>query len=59
MAEIPVEIISSGYTWMVVSNSALSFFYFLTYSSVWVDRTAVDVEIVFCQHFGALVYGSS
>jgi hypothetical protein len=56
MAEIPVEIISSGYTW---SSSALSIIIGSagTYSRVWVDGTAVDVEVVFCQHLGALIDG--
>jgi hypothetical protein len=31
----------------------------LSYSGVWVDGTAVDVEVVLCQHLGALVDGLS
>jgi hypothetical protein len=58
MAEIPVEIISSGYTW-VASVAKLRRFRQCTYTRVGVDGTAVDVEVVLSQHLWALVDGLS
>lgn len=58
MAEIPVDIISSGYTCRksaMYSKREREW----TYSSVRIDGTAVDVKIVLSQHFGTFVDSSS
>jgi hypothetical protein len=58
MAEIPVEIISSGYTW-AGSVAKLQRLLLCTYTRVRVDGATVDVEVVLGQHLGTLVDGLS
>ena len=62
MAEIPVEIISSGYTYDLVRDAArvrVGLVELLAYPRVRVDGTAVDVKEVLGENLGALVDGSS
>jgi hypothetical protein len=59
MAEIPVAIISSGYTCKPVSRDVLVLCEAKIYSSVGVYRTAVYVQIILSQHFWPFVYSSS
>lgn len=59
MAEIPVAIISSGYTYGPGKLGRYSRSRLTTHSRIRIYGTAVDIEIVFRQHFWALVYGSS
>jgi hypothetical protein len=58
MAEIPVEIISSGYTLIRQSRSHQMLLQ-APYSRVRVDRATVDVEVILSKHLGALVDGLS
>lgn len=59
MAEIPVEIISSGYSYAcqhLIHRSSSSG---ATYSGEGVDGVSVDVEVVLSQDLGALVDGTA
>lgn len=58
MAEIPVEIISSGYS-CCMSACASRAAPFVTYTRVWVDGATVDVEVVLGKNLGALVDGAA
>lgn len=58
MAEIPVEIISSGYTYAAVST-VRSTRGVGTYTIVWVDGTSIDIEVIFCEHLWSFINSSS
>ena len=59
IAEIPVEIISSGYTYVDLAHVAYVEVDYPSYSRVGVDGTTVDVEVVLCKHLGTLINGSA
>lgn len=58
MAEIPVEIISSGYTCHRLACAA-SICRGSSYPRVRIDGTAVDIKIVLCEHLRTLVDSST
>jgi hypothetical protein len=59
MAEIPVEIISSGYSWDCQLEGNTTSARWEPYTGVGVDGRTVDVEVVLGQHLGTLIDGAS
>lgn len=59
MVEIPVEIISSGYSYNCQYTATARHALVMTDSCVGVDRLTVDVEVVLSQNLGALVDGAT
>ena len=58
IADIPVAIISSGYTWLPVSW-AIEFAVSQAYPRIGIDGTAIDIEVVLRKHLRPLINGSA